>query len=327
MPPASVLHRGRAAGAAAWSSHSSRVHSSTLVERANPGAAKGAINAATGQLWALRSRIRPGDSLVMPLKSSRQLALGRVTTGYQYRAENPAAMRHVVGVDWQVTDLPRTAAKQDLRHTLSSSLTAFAPTRNNSIARLEALLADGVDPGAVEPLSMVGRTEVSSGQSRACGPDDAEAGRAAEGEGDSDVDAPELAIDFEQVIAEGFVCDVAPPGPDGGVDITAGRGPLGIDSPTVIVQVKSGDGVVGDPVVSQLQGTVARHGADQGLLVAWGRLTRPAQAQVREHRLKMAVWVADDVVQRVLANYHWLPADIRARLPLKQVWMLADVGE
>jgi len=198
-------------------------------------------------------------------------------------------------------------------------------------------LANGVDPGAIEPLPAA-----SGSQSARTGVDVDTV--------DNDVDSPELTIDFEQAVsdqiltrigetftghaladliaavltAEGYVCDVAPPGNDGGVDITAGRGPLGIDSPTVIVQVKSGDTIVGDPVVSQLQGSVHRHRADQGLLVAWGGLTKPARQQAREHRLTIAVWEADDVVDKILANYHSLPTDIRTRLPLKQVWMLAD---
>jgi restriction system protein len=36
----------------------------------------------SGQLWALRSRIQLGDLLVMPLKTTKQIGLGRVTSGY-----------------------------------------------------------------------------------------------------------------------------------------------------------------------------------------------------------------------------------------------------
>ncbi len=36
--------------------------------------------------------------------------------------------------------------------------------------------------------------------------------------------------------AEGFTCDVSPPGPDFSVDILAGCGPLGLNSPTLLVQ-------------------------------------------------------------------------------------------
>jgi restriction system protein len=78
--------------------------------------------------------------------------------------------------------------------------------------------------------------------------------------------------------ADGYLCSMAPPGPDGGVDITAGRGPLGLDSPRVLAQVKAGGADIG--VVNQLQGVMPTHGAEQGLLVAWNGLTKPARQQL-----------------------------------------------
>jgi restriction system protein len=47
--------------------------------------------------------------------------------------------------------------------------------------------------------------------------------------------------------AEGYTCEVSPAGPDSGVDILAARGPLGLDSPHVVVQVKSGASPVDAP--------------------------------------------------------------------------------
>jgi len=49
------------------------------------GAADGKIANFSGQLWALRDRIQPGDLLVMPLKTTKQIAIGRVSGGYEYR--------------------------------------------------------------------------------------------------------------------------------------------------------------------------------------------------------------------------------------------------
>ncbi|MFQ6485382.1 restriction endonuclease [Brachybacterium epidermidis] len=43
----------------------------------------------------------------------------------------------------------------------------------------------------------------------------------------------------ELLRAEGFEADEAPPGADGGIDITSGRGLLGLESPKLIVQVKT----------------------------------------------------------------------------------------
>jgi hypothetical protein len=50
-----------------------------LVQATYPGEVAGKLNNWAGQLWALRDRIRPGDLLVLPLKTTKQ------------RAELPAA--------------------------------------------------------------------------------------------------------------------------------------------------------------------------------------------------------------------------------------------
>jgi restriction system protein len=314
--------------------YSTRDEVAQVVAEIFKGAAEGKIANFAGQLWALRGRIEPGDLMVMPMKTTKQIALGRVTGSYEYRAhEDDANKRHVVPVTWQRVDLPRSAIKQDLLFTLGSAITIFSPTKNNAVARLEHLLNHGTDPGQVvamqppkqhKPETPVDATDV--------------------------VDEPELSPDIEeaardQIItkiaeefaghdlatlvtallqAEGMRCTQSPPGPDGGIDIIAGRGLLGLDDP-ILVQVKSGS-QVGAPVVSQLHGVMATYGARQGLLVAWGGLTKAAQDALKTSQLRVRVWQSADVVDSVLALYERLDDEIRGRLPLKRVWMLADIG-
>ncbi len=309
------------------------------VAAAFPGASVGRLANYTGQVYALRSRIEPGDLLVMPLKTTNKIALGRVTAGYTYLAEETDPdRRHVVRVDWQRTDLPRTAVKQDLLFTLGSAMSIFAPSKNNAVARLEHLLSTGTDLGSLGAAASAG------------GPSSSPA--ASETGALSVVDEPELTADIEEVArdqitsriaeefaghalatlvtavltAEGLLCWQAPPGPDGGIDITAGRGPLGLDPPRILAQVKSGDDQIGAPVVTQLHGVMTTHGADQGLLVAWGGLKKPARDALKNQHLKVRVWEAADVVAAVLRNYDQLPDDIKEKLPLRRVWMLPDVG-
>jgi restriction system protein len=125
----------------------SREDIAEVVEATWPGASSGRHTNFTGQLWTLRSRISAGDLLVMPLKTTKRIAFGRVAGGYRYRAGEPEPdRRHVVAVDWQRTDLPRAAIKQDLRFTLGGALSIFAPSKNNAVARLEHLLVYGTDP-------------------------------------------------------------------------------------------------------------------------------------------------------------------------------------
>jgi restriction system protein len=72
-----------------------------VVAKTFHGAPDGKVANFAGQLWALRGRIQPGDLMVMPLKTTKQIALGRVTGGYEHRAgEDDGNKRHVVPVDW-----------------------------------------------------------------------------------------------------------------------------------------------------------------------------------------------------------------------------------
>jgi restriction system protein len=286
----------------------------------------GAIPNYTGQLLALRSRIKVGDLVILPMKTTSQIALGRVTGGYRYIADEPdPALRHVIDVDWQRTDVPRTAIKQDLRFSLGGAMTVFQVTKHDAIWRMEQVLQTGADPGSrVVPIP------------GGAVPDD----DPASGEGPSEVDLEDYALariltiiqenfsghDLTRLVAavlsaDGFVCEMKPPGADGGVDILAGRGPLGLDSPRVVVQVKSESSPVGDPVVQTLQGAITRFSASQALLVAWGGVNKQADKFLETTKFTIRVWDASDLIAAVFRTYPQLPEDIRAELPLKQIWI------
>jgi predicted Mrr-cat superfamily restriction endonuclease len=57
------------------------------------------------------------------------------------------------------------------------------------------------------------------------------------------------------------------------------------------------------------------YGADQGLLVAWGGLSKPARDSLKNQQMRVRVWEASDVVDAVLRNYDRLPEEIRNQLP------------
>lgn len=213
-------------------------------------------------------------------------------------------------------------------------MTIFSPNKNKAVERLEHLLKHGTDPGQAVTLQPTPKSQLDGV------PVDMT----------EDVDEPELSPDIEEAArdqitskiaeefaghglatlvtallqAEGMSCTQSPPGPDGGIDIIAGKGLLGLDEP-ILVQVKSG-GQIGSPVVSQLHGVMSTFGARQGLLVAWGGLSKPAQDTLKTNQLRVRVWQAADVVDAVLLHYDRLDDEIRSRLPLKRVWMLADTG-
>lgn len=301
-----------------------------------PGAADGKLQNFTAQLWALRDRISTGDLVVMPLKNTPHLAIGRVTGAYEYRTDPDPSLRHVRPVEWLVTDVPRTAVKQDLLYSLGAFLTICQVKRNDAAHRIAAIAAKRVDPGA-----RPGHGNVITSASRP-GP----APNTARDELDSEtegIDVEQYALDrltshlietyaghkmqylvAAVLTAEGFTCTVPDTGPDQGIDVLAGTGPLGLDEPRLVVQVKSEAGAVGSPVVQQLLGTMSGHQTQQGLLVAWGGLTKPAEQIVAQNYFRVRVWSASELLQAIFRNYERLPEEIRTELPLKRVWTLVE---
>lgn len=306
-----------------------------VIDQTYPAESPGMRANATGQMARMRLEIQVGDLVVMPLKHVAQLAMGIVTAGYEYLAdEGDPSKRHVLRVDWRVMDLPRTAVKQDLLHSLGSAMTTFGVSRHEGAARLWWLLEHGVDPGSTG-LPSPGVPKDPQGTGASAGDEEAEA--------DATLDLERFALDritkwltenfaghhLQDLVAavlqaHGYVVETPSKGADGGVDLHAGRGPLGLESPRIVGQVKSEPTPVGAPVVQQLQGAISAHGADQGLLVALGGLTAPARAALAHQKFTIRVWDSDDLLQAVFEVYTQLPEDIRSDLPLKQMWTLVQ---
>ncbi|TCM39610.1 restriction endonuclease [Kribbella sp. VKM Ac-2568] len=291
----------------------------------------------TGQMLALRTSIVPGDVVVMPMKTRKRIAIGICVSGYQYRADEPdPTRRHTIGVNWANVDVSRGALKDDLLNTVNGAMTIFRATKNNAEARLRAVMETGVDPGsAVLAAGPISHPNGSVGAEQAVQVADVT----------DPTSAPTLQAIRDRVrthlienfgghklthlIAdilrtEGYTCDVSPEGPDFGVDIIAGRGPLGLDSPTLIVEVKSEAGQIGAPVVRGLQGAMASNKADQGLLVAWGGLNKQVQTAIRTDRLTIRVWDSEEVLDHLFAAYERLPDASRSLIPLKKAWVLDE---
>ena len=280
------------------------------------------------QLWTLKGRIAVGDIVVMPLKTSKQIAIGRCTSGYKYLDNEDPGKRHSIGVNWFRTDVPRTAFKQDLLFSLGAFMTICQLDRNDAEKRLSSVLAGGIDPGATIPAVGDTTNEASSEDL---------------GEEVNQVDIETVALDAIRIRlietfqshqlseltaailrARGLTCVVSPPGPDKGIDIVAGGGPLGLDSPRIVVQCKSGQAPVDISVIQRLQGAMGTTGAEQALLVAFGGVNKAAGELLTNQQFKVKVWDADALVEALLEEYPKLDASIRELIPLRSVWTLAN---
>jgi restriction system protein len=103
--------------------------------------------------------------------------------------------------------------------------------------------------------------------------------------------------------------------------VLAGMGPFGMDSPRLVVQVKSQSSAVGDAVLQQLKGAMHSYQADQALLVTFAGITAPAKSQLVNQHFNIRVWTMEDILESIYRNYAALPNEMKARLPLKQIWI------
>jgi restriction system protein len=295
-----------------------------LCRRVYPDASEPKLNNYVGQLFSFVHRIACGDLVALPRKSTSTIALGRVTGPYQYR-EDLGQVHHVRPVTWVRADIPRTDGAQDLLYSLGAFMTVCRLTRNRAEERVQQLLNGQKDPGWSDAEVATGGATREDEPSDHAAPTDVE--RLAEDQIlrhiETHFKGHHLARLVEAVLqAEGYQTQLSPPGPDGGVDILAGTGALGFESPRLCVQVKP-SGTPSDVTVFRgLQGTMATFKADQGLLVCWGGFNHTALREARLSFFSVRLWDAADLVAAILRNYERLPKEFQAELPLKRLWAL-----
>ena len=282
-----------------------------------------------GQLWSIRDTMKGGDLVVLPLKSRASVAIGTVSGDYAHRGDLPDGLYHTRPVQWHA-EVPRRAFDMDILLSFGAFMTVCRIERNDAEQRVRALMAaeslcsppasralavrpEGaglalVEPPAPAPLDLEQRcTDLIRDR----------IARTFKGHALAELVAAILE-------AQGFRTRLSPPGPDGGVDILAGGGPFGFDGPRLVVQVKSSDARLDVRPFRELAGVMTRFGAEHGLLVGWGGFNGPVRAEAAADYFRIRLWDAADLVAAVAEHYAALSPAIRARLPLKQVWTLAD---
>ena len=305
----------------------SREGLTSLVQLTYPDQGRHTLGSWGGQIWAFINQIDVDDIVALPLKNQRGLiAFGRVTGPYRHVSDAPADAKHQRPVEWLAIDILRSRIDSDLLFSFGGAKTVFRVRRNNAEARIREMLgvenpprprnigpSDGLDQedeDAAVDLSVVATDQIIEF-----------IGRKFRGH--------DLARLVAGVLrAQGYEARVSPPGADGGVDIVAGRGPMGFDPPRLCVQVKSGNEPVGVNVLRELQGVMKNYQAEQGLIVAWGGFKRTVDQEARQLYFVIRLWDQTNLVEAVQEAYDRLDDQFQAELPLKRTWMLLmDEGE
>lgn len=272
-----------------------------------------------------------GDVVVCPIKSSSTIWIGQIN--------GPCAPSKTTGllsrpIKWLKKDLPRDTFKQDLLYSFGAFNTVCEIARNDALIRVQNVIATGKDLGyGSTPSLKKTATKVAE--------------IIATDEADQLVDLELIARDqIEKRLAshftghnltklvaailqvQGMSAHVSPPGADGGIDILAGSGPLGLESPRIVVQVKSGNYVAQHTDLQSLIGTVQDTKADYALLVSWNGFTASTRHRQNELFFRVRFWGREQILDNLFSVYDRLPEEIRADLPLRRTWMLVpDEGE
>lgn len=282
----------------------------------------------TGQLTMFRHSMAEGDLVIMPRKRSPQVAIGKVTGPYRYFLG--ALGSHTRKVDWLKNDVPRQVFAEDLRYSFGSAMTICRIARNNAVERVIAVVKLGSDPGW--KISASGAAKSPSDTANEDQLESTELDTLARDQIRAHIASRFVGHEFTRLIgalleAEGFRNNISSPGPDNGIDIVAGKGPLGFDPPRLVVQCKSGNQVCDLPTLNALIGSVHSLSADHGLLVSWGGFKISVQKQTNSQFFKIRLWDSDAVLDALFKAYDRLPEEIRKELPLKRTWMLVAPEE
>ena len=298
-----------------------------LLRRTYPAAPEGRIRTYLGQIWIFVKTMQPGDWVGLPSKTKRAIHFGEIKGPYEFDGKQEPRLRQYRSVNWFATDIPRSNISQDI-------LYSFGPQticRVDAEERIRAMAKNGWKPESVRPprVSISGEEVEEAAEAiqplidlEASARDEIAAliGRKYKGH--------DMAWLVEMVLnAQGYTTYRSPEGPDYGIDIMAAPGPLGFGQPKIVVQVKSGDTPIDRATVDQLIGTMQNVRAEQGLFVSWGGFKSSVEKEKARQFFRVRLWDQQALIDQILEHYDKLDEDLRAELPLKRIWTVAQTED
>ena len=278
-----------------------------------PSNVKAGINA--GQIWRLANEIAVGDLVALPSKTQPSIHVGKVTGEYKYE-KLTAETLHIRPVKW-IRTIPRAEFDQDILYSFGSLLTVSQVNRTQAAERVFAL-AEGKKLSSKIDTPLIEETE-----------EEFDVEQFAKDQIIKLIDRKFKGHDFTKLVdqiltAQGYITQVSPPGPDGGMDILAASGALGFDHPRICVQIKSTSGQVDVKTLRELQGVMRKVKSELGLLVSWSGFNSKVIQEAKEDFFFIRLWTANDIIDNIFKYYDKFSDEMKAELPLKRFWMLVD---
>lgn len=287
-----------------------------------PDAKLGTVKNWASQIWPFAKKMQIGDWVVLPSKKKASIHFGKITGEYQNILEGPSPFYHFRTVEWFAQDIPRSNFDQDILYSFGAFMTICRIRRNDAEVRIKKM-AEHNWKSSIIPLSSSEESDTAEETA------DLDIERFA-----TDQIAKFLAAKYSGhgmarlveaiLIAKGFHTYRAPEGPDKGVDLLAAPGALGFESPKICVQVKSGDTPVDRPTLDQLIGAMQNFGAEAGLLVSWSGFKGSVDKELPTHFFRVRLWDQDTLIEELLSCYEKLDEELKAELPFKRMWAIAN---
>lgn len=118
--------------------------------------------------------------------------------------------------------------------------------------------------------------------------------------------------------AMGYKTSMTRRGGDGGRDVIASPDGLGLESPRIIAEVKHRKGAIGAPMLRSFIGGLRN--TDSGLYISTGGFTREALYEADRAIMPVKLLDLDQFVHLIVDNYDNADAEMRAILPLVQIY-------
>ncbi|MGR6129210.1 restriction endonuclease [Paenibacillus sp. SER-28] len=280
------------------------------------------------QIWPIAHEMKIGDWVVLPSKIKSAVHIGEITGEYYYDEKRENPYNHFRKVKWFATDIPRSNFDQDILYSFGAFMTVCRIQRNDAEERIKAMRKNNW-----RTLNKYHKVKVDL-KSNIAGDEESSI--------DLEVHAEDSIIKYITrkikgnnlttivnaiLKAKGFTTYQSPEGPDKGVDILASQGDLGFGSPKICVQVKSEEDPISRPILDQLVGTMHNFKADYGLLVSWSGFKNSVDREIPNQFFKVRLWDQKKVVEQLLENYDQLDEEIKSLIPLKRIWVMAEISD
>jgi restriction system protein len=283
------------------------------LQEAFPGKKEGYYPIASGQLYRFAHEAKIGDLVVYPYRFEQKIYIGEIIGEYKH---NPTLDPHFPqqrAVKW-LNSFPRAKFSQGALYEIGSAM-SFFKIKNFADEFLTALSGKKIGK-PVEKDESIAYVAADIEQNTR----DFIFKRLTQ-----ELKGHSLAEFVAHLLEKmGYRIRLAPEGPDGGIDIMAHKDELGFEPPIIKVQVKSSDGNIGDPIISQLYGKVEK--PEYGMVVALGSFTNQAKNFAR-NKSNLRLIDGDELISLILQHYEKFDSRYKGLLPLRKVYVPEPLEE